>query len=483
MYEPWWGQAGIAEVYAFKISYDMKAAKLGLPPIALPEALTAFNYLRWGSLIVADRASHDLCFCAKAYSNGLPRFRLFCAFLGAGELEDPGAASMLQTPHAVSLYLNLLVEVHREIAATRTLRGMQAVKKKASTALEDTQLEPQQLQEAAEASEAEMFAFATPLVLSHIDTLFPATEGAFTRADRREVWSLDTQLLIRATRRWCLSIKGMGVSASDANASVFVALPLSLRANGKGEVDVDDFFWVMMLQWAKIASWNVKRSLPRVAWAQKHNPIVHATQIHDKYSGVITGTMAGSTAGTMSGSNAADVTRTLANGSRYLPAVAEQPTAPVSTLARFPFTEAFLRQLSESIYRPGEGQFMADPANYAAVYLKLIICRHRASASEHPCATASTVLLDVMKNGVLWDVNTGGQDLGKEDLSKSAIAIKGDNAPAHRLFSVRNIHLAVSIELSFFSAKKTYTAYNEIVNATISKVRKTNMCIILRLSS
>jgi hypothetical protein len=35
VHDPFWAQAGVAEIYSFKMSYDMKACKLGLPPISL----------------------------------------------------------------------------------------------------------------------------------------------------------------------------------------------------------------------------------------------------------------------------------------------------------------------------------------------------------------------------------------------------------------------------------------------------------------
>ena len=48
IHEPWWIAAQVAEVYAFKLNFDRKASKLGLPPIALGEAVSALNYTRYG---------------------------------------------------------------------------------------------------------------------------------------------------------------------------------------------------------------------------------------------------------------------------------------------------------------------------------------------------------------------------------------------------------------------------------------------------
>ena len=76
---------------------------------------------------------------------GLPRVRLFAAFLGmqgSGDFEgdngpmgnnsDNDAAKrektlmekLLQSPHAVAIYLDLLVEIHREIIATKTWKEL-----------------------------------------------------------------------------------------------------------------------------------------------------------------------------------------------------------------------------------------------------------------------------------------------------------------------------------------------------------------------
>ena len=60
IHEPWWIAAQVAEVYAFKLNYDRKAFKLGLPPIALGEAVSALNYTRYGVVEVRRKKRHTL---------------------------------------------------------------------------------------------------------------------------------------------------------------------------------------------------------------------------------------------------------------------------------------------------------------------------------------------------------------------------------------------------------------------------------------
>lgn len=113
--EPWWGQLMVSEIYRFKLLYDMKAICMGLPPLSLAQAVVAFSYKQWGSLDLSERATQDLFICIKAYRSGLPRLRLFAAFLGDGRELDDSVADMLRSPHALAVYLNLLLEVHIEM--------------------------------------------------------------------------------------------------------------------------------------------------------------------------------------------------------------------------------------------------------------------------------------------------------------------------------------------------------------------------------
>jgi hypothetical protein len=281
------------------------------------------------------------------------------------------------------------------------------------------------------------------------------------------VWTVDQQVLVRAARRWSLGVKGLGTAEGDNSA--FTEVPEKLKLNQAGEADVDDFLWLMMLQWAKLSSWDVRRSASRVAWAQKHNPLVRAAQARARVlaSGADNATTAAAaaTAASSAGGNASAAARR----NPYPPSVAESSSAPVAALARYPYSEGFLRQLMESIYRPGEGAGIVDPASHAAAYLKLVIARPQADRANPNC-TATSVLQELLRDGVMWDVNGSAGIVSKESYSRAAIAVKGDGAPAHRLFTVQTINLATSVELSLLAAKRAYAAYNEVIAITLTKV-------------
>jgi hypothetical protein len=114
-HEPWWGMALVAEIYRYKMTYDAKAASLGLSPVSLAQAVTASQYMLWGTLDLAETVVHDIFLCVRAYRLGVPRLRLFAAFLGDGRDLDEPVADMLNTPHAFSVYTSLLTEIHREL--------------------------------------------------------------------------------------------------------------------------------------------------------------------------------------------------------------------------------------------------------------------------------------------------------------------------------------------------------------------------------
>jgi hypothetical protein len=118
-HEPWWGQAVVAEVLRYKLTYDAKAVSLGLNPLPLAQAVVASQYHLWGTMEVAETKVHDLFLCVRAYRLGVPRLRLFAAFLGDGRDLDEAVAQLLATPHALAVYLNILVEIHRELQRER----------------------------------------------------------------------------------------------------------------------------------------------------------------------------------------------------------------------------------------------------------------------------------------------------------------------------------------------------------------------------
>ena len=71
-------------IHPFQWPYltNSQACKLGLPPLALGEAVSALNYTRYGVVEVAERETHDMFYTMRLYMMALPRARLFAAFLG-----------------------------------------------------------------------------------------------------------------------------------------------------------------------------------------------------------------------------------------------------------------------------------------------------------------------------------------------------------------------------------------------------------------
>ncbi len=119
-HEPWWAQVHIANIYLFKISYDMKASQLGKEGINLPQAISAYFYCVWGSMDVAERSIQDLFVAIKSYRFNMPRLRLFAAFVGDGrDLEGDSVEEVFATSEAVSIYYSLLFAIHRQLAKKR----------------------------------------------------------------------------------------------------------------------------------------------------------------------------------------------------------------------------------------------------------------------------------------------------------------------------------------------------------------------------
>lgn len=118
-HEPWWAQVNIANIYLFKISYDMKAAQLGKQPISIPQAISAYFYCLWGSTDVAERMIQDLFVAIKAYRFNMPRLRLFGCFVGDGRDLEENIQELLFSSEAVSIYFSVLFAIHRQLAKKR----------------------------------------------------------------------------------------------------------------------------------------------------------------------------------------------------------------------------------------------------------------------------------------------------------------------------------------------------------------------------
>ena len=419
IHDPYWAQSGVAEIYAFKIKYDMKACKLGLPPISLAQAVSGFHFMRWGSVYVAERAVHDLFYSVQVYSQSISRLRLFAAFFGVGDFDerDRACGAILTSTHAISKYLDLLHEVHREVAGVKdkscheqaSEREGVKTKSKNKTASIRSEMEGLGLLSVAgkiiggdidkgmeragtiyglevtgsskESIEHIEDDFFLPSGLIHIDTLFPSSDNPFSRLDKKDTWILDKNILKRAIHRWALSLKAQhGADSFEENSmgKFFKELPELMKISSKGEIDVDDFLYLAIVQWAKLTSLSVARSELKIPMAEKANPYFKAAEKEKsdrkgrKEEEVLRGELiekkrqsfspllesrlgAGAGVGTRIGKSILTETRTT---KRELVKVAQHGESDLATVAssfsltRNPFSSSFLNHFVESSYKP-----------------------------------------------------------------------------------------------------------------------------------
>ena len=201
--EPWYAQSIIAQTYFFKLQHDKRAIWAGEGSVSLAKAVLASHMLRWGNADVADRFMHDFFHCAYLYEQALPRLRLFLIFLGVRM--DPiriktDTYLLLNNEKAVTLYLDLVAAIHME-------RYNDSHKTENSTALFPS---------------------------SGVNSLFAS-----------DIWIEKKELLRRATSRWVKGLKGC------MPENMFTKC-LELAAPGNSEVDVDDYLWLVMMQWAQL---------------------------------------------------------------------------------------------------------------------------------------------------------------------------------------------------------------------------------------
>lgn len=293
VFDAWWGQTLAAEVLSFKLSYDRRATKLGIPICNLSEAVIAYNYVKWGNIDISERMVQDFCRCVKLYGEFSPRLRMFCNFLGMGNYEESTVATMLLTPQALSLYLDLLTLVHAEIQLT-LLAAIEMVdrgsisetvpvptisknKSKQNDSISSglsisgsaTGIRRPSLEEAdiqlSEKTENEIKNIGATYFLNGIDVLFPSSGNPFIRGDKQDAWLLDINTLIKVVRRW-------GASQNIYENEPFVDVTEKLPLNENGEADVDEFLYIVMIQWAKLTGWYLKRTSSRAIWYQKNGP-------------------------------------------------------------------------------------------------------------------------------------------------------------------------------------------------------------------
>lgn len=207
--EPWAAQSLVANVYALKLSYDVRAHTSGYEQIKLSNATASLLLAMFSDVSVSERAMQDLCLAIQTYMHGSPRLRMFACFLGFGEMDEP-IATLFKTDAMLLAYIDLVMSIHKEVLA---------------------------LDENSD---------------SFISSLFPCTEDPSARTDKRDLWILDIGVLTKALARWAAGVSGIKEGTWEN------ALTRVKRSND-GLAEVDDFLWVMMQVLAKDLSSKLRK--------------------------------------------------------------------------------------------------------------------------------------------------------------------------------------------------------------------------------
>ena len=223
----------------------------------------------------------------------------------------------------------------------------------------------------------------------------------------------------------------------------FEDLPELLRSNTNGEVDVDDFFYLTMVQWAKLTAITIEKSIHKVAWVEKHNPSARATAA----------ALAMASDGNSEGGGHT-MTTTMTMSIKSHTSSAPSSSSSSSMVGHQNYHTHFLKQFVESMYftplpgetpgpgggpgptntrssqkaiavggvaggvgggsagAPGPGVVpgvgpmvhLSDSSSQAAMYLRMVVCRQR---RDWDTSTSTDVLTAFLRETTLWDLNSG----------------------------------------------------------------------------
>lgn len=361
-HDPWWAQTHIAGIFLYKLAHDRRAQQMALPPLPLAHAVAAYHYYLWGAIEVAERAIHDLFLAIRAYKLGLSRLRLFAAFLGDAKDLDETVAQMLRTPQAVAVYLHLLLDVHKEVQ-----RYQKHILRLASDDIDDQEEEGKKQQQ-----QEEEFV---------IETLFPSSEDPLRSAGRREAHLLDPALLQTVAQRFTASQPWLA-----NRKSIYVDLVDRLRADAQGRVDVDDFLYITMVQWARLAHFHLLRCANRTIALESNGGGLGSSPSHGNYTPSGGGSHMVGTTSTLATPVA--VARSPAGSAPVVSAVSEGPGKATRRISMLPLNN--LQALVHSVYAPvssssavamssysngGVAGVGVDVLHYAAAYLDCIRSR------------------------------------------------------------------------------------------------------------
>jgi hypothetical protein len=204
-----------------------------------------------------------------------------------------------------------------------------------------------------------------------IETLFPSTENTFQHKDKKEIWLMEADLLTAAAKAWASQQQWL-----RGQVNVFSDLPEKLRPDVQNRVDVDDFLWIMMIQWAKLESSHVKKCLARGSLIEKSvfGPNVGGNANPNNPNSQVPPTPKGTATPSSSSTGPVNDSQQQQGPHNSLTVAYQSKEGYLSRrLSVLPLTN--LKSIVESIYRPEDGDNLADIQHYASSYIKLIRSR------------------------------------------------------------------------------------------------------------
>lgn len=154
--------------------------------------------------------------------------------------------------------------------------------------------------------------------------------------------------LVNVAKRWSQNQRALA-----GTASIYAELPEKLRANLLDQIEVDDFLWIMMIQWAKLAAWHVRRSTKMTSQIER----TYLTSKYDLQKGKSAKKVKAQLAAAVKGGSYGRH-RILTQKATYQ----ELPLLPMSSL----------RAVVESAYHPGEGRQLSDTQHYVSEFIRRV---------------------------------------------------------------------------------------------------------------
>jgi hypothetical protein len=281
--EPWWCLSHIAQILALKLHHDSRAVFMGIAPLPLNAAVVAHMYAMYGSVEVAERELQDLFVSIRLYRTSLSRCRLFGLLLGdSKDIGDEKIVDSLTSSQAVGVYFQLLLAVHRECGKRRAklFRDSRERLREEEIQAADSVVSPemQRKHDNERKGEADRERLRERMLI--IETLFPTFENSFTSKERKDVWLADRDILNTVAGQFAQSFSWLGTSKSTSQ-SIYGDLVDKMKGDVQDRIDVDDFLFLSLCQWAKLQNWHSQRAAHRMVLLEKSLPFNAPILPHD----------------------------------------------------------------------------------------------------------------------------------------------------------------------------------------------------------